>query len=325
MKVRPNGKDVTLTTIGPRVTVRLRAHRQLRRYFREGGPWTMGAARVTEDRDGRFWISLSFHRDVSAGVTPETFDAATTPVIGVDRGIVVPAALSDGRTLGDPHWHRVERRYFTTQRSLQRKGTKSAKRLLKRRAQKWSRFRVDADHRLTTELLRGVPSGTVLALEDLTNIRTRGRRFNRSTRRRLHAWPFRRQQLMLEYKAPEYGVLIVYIDPKYTSQRCSACGHTARNNRRSQSWFCCRACGHAENADVNAAKNIRIAALDARNWIVTQADGDPPVATRKGPVSPPHATHDKPEARDPKTGRGRRASGVAKVTRDERATESPAL
>ncbi|GEL16491.1 RNA-guided endonuclease InsQ/TnpB family protein [Pseudonocardia asaccharolytica] len=46
------------------------------------------------------------------------------------------------------------------------------------------------------------------------------------------------------------------INPAYTSQTCSACGHIARESRESQALFCCVACGHAEHADVNAAKNI---------------------------------------------------------------------
>lgn len=42
----------------------------------------------------------------------------------------------------------------------------------------------------------------------------------------------------------------------YTSQRCPACGHVARDNRESQAVFLCTACGYAVNADVNAARNI---------------------------------------------------------------------
>jgi putative transposase len=61
---------------------------------------------------------------------------------------------------------------------------------------------------------------------------------------------------MLEAKGKERGRLVVPVDPKHTSQRCSACGHTAPGNRPSQKLFQCLSCGHSENADVNAAKNI---------------------------------------------------------------------
>jgi transposase len=57
----------------------------------------------------------------------------------------------------------------------------------------------------------------------------------------------------LEDKAPGR---VEKVPPAYTSQRCSACGHVAKENRESQAVFLCTACGYACNADVNAAKNI---------------------------------------------------------------------
>ncbi len=46
------------------------------------------------------------------------------------------------------------------------------------------------------------------------------------------------------------------VDPRHTSQTCSACRHQARNNRRSQGDFWCRSCGYRLNADLNGARNI---------------------------------------------------------------------
>lgn len=46
------------------------------------------------------------------------------------------------------------------------------------------------------------------------------------------------------------------INPAYTSQKCACCGHTAKENRQSQSKFECLACGYIANADVNGARNI---------------------------------------------------------------------
>jgi hypothetical protein len=57
----------------------------------------------------------------------------------------------------------------------------------------------------------------------------------------------------LEQKAPGR---VEKINPAYTSQRCSACGHVAGENRKSQAVFACTACRHSSNADVNAARNI---------------------------------------------------------------------
>jgi transposase len=47
------------------------------------------------------------------------------------------------------------------------------------------------------------------------------------------------------------------INPRYTSQTCNACGHIARESRKSQALFLCVACEHQDHADVNAAKNLR--------------------------------------------------------------------
>jgi transposase len=57
----------------------------------------------------------------------------------------------------------------------------------------------------------------------------------------------------LQDKAPDR---VEKVNPAFTSQRCSVCGHVDRNSRESQAGFCCTACGFACNADVNAAKNI---------------------------------------------------------------------
>lgn len=66
-------------------------------------------------------------------------------------------------------------------------------------------------------------------------------------------YEFRRQ---LEYKSSWRGGQVFLVDPRYTSQICSKCGYKDKNNRKSQSKFLCLECGHSENADLNAAKNI---------------------------------------------------------------------
>ncbi|MGW1195741.1 zinc ribbon domain-containing protein [Streptomyces sp. NPDC002536] len=66
-------------------------------------------------------------------------------------------------------------------------------------------------------------------------------------------------ELALTNAARHTGTLVVKVNPTYTSQRCSACSLVSEGNRESQAVFRCKAegCGHAENADVNAAKNIK--------------------------------------------------------------------
>lgn len=61
---------------------------------------------------------------------------------------------------------------------------------------------------------------------------------------------------MLEYKMTRNGGKVELVDPKNTSRMCSECGHVDEKNRKTQSEFKCLNCGHEENADLNAARNI---------------------------------------------------------------------
>jgi putative transposase len=61
---------------------------------------------------------------------------------------------------------------------------------------------------------------------------------------------------MLGYKLSERGGELIYVDPAYTSQACAECGSIDAANRKDQATFICIHCGHADNADTNAARNI---------------------------------------------------------------------
>jgi transposase len=73
----------------------------------------------------------------------------------------------------------------------------------------------------------------------------------------LHRWSFFQLRAFIAYKAALAGVRVVYVNPAYTSQTCSACGHCERANRKTQAQFLCTSCGFSAHAEVNAAVNIR--------------------------------------------------------------------
>ncbi len=184
-------------------------------------------------------------------------------VIGIDLGLNRPAVTSNRHFLGDKRWKEQERRMLRIRRKLQAKGTKSATRHLKKLSGKLFRQRKDHDHVLSKRIVQHAHPGATIVLENLTNIRetsTIGRGKNGKnveSKRRIHSWSFAQLHSFLAYKAEARGMTVVKIDPRHTSQTCSKCGYQARNNRRSQSLFLCRACGYCANADWNAAKNIR--------------------------------------------------------------------
>ena len=202
-------------------------------------------------RKGRFTL----HVIVSL---PEPAPVPCDEVIGVDLGLNRPAVTSNRSFLGERRWKEQERRIFRLRRKLQAKGTKSAKRHLRKLSGKLFRQRKDHDHVLSKRIVQHAQSGATIVLENLTHIRSRVKMKKQTdTQRRLHSWSFAQFHTFLVYKAQERSMSVVKIDPRHTSQTCSRCGYQARNNRRSQSLFLCRSCGYCCNADLNAAYNIR--------------------------------------------------------------------
>jgi IS605 OrfB family transposase len=201
-------------------------------------------------RRGRFYLHVVV--DLPAVEVPDT-----GPTIGVDLGVSRPAVSSDNRFHGKHHWREVTKRTFRLRRALQANGSKSAKRHLRRLAGREKRFRRDCDHVLSKSILRDLPPGTTIVVEDLTHIRARVKARKGEGKRRLHAWSFEQLRSFLEYKAEAKGCRVVAVDPRYSSQRCNVCGHVERANRKSQSEFRCCQCGHRQNADLNGAKNVR--------------------------------------------------------------------
>ena len=78
----------------------------------------------------------------------------------------------------------------------------------------------------------------------------------------LKNWSYYDLQTKIENKAKEAGIIVAYIRPEFTSQRCSKCGCIHRDNRPEQARFKCLKCGFEENADYNASQNIAIRKID---------------------------------------------------------------
>lgn len=136
---------------------------------------------------------------------------------------------------------------------LQSKGTKSAKRKLKRMAGKERRFVSDTNHCLSKEIANS--DFKVFAIENLKKISNsnRGRKFNG----KLGNWSFKQFETYLQYNLEALGKLLIKVNPKYTSQTCSKpeCNHTEKSNRNG-SIFKCKKCGYELHSDLNASRNI---------------------------------------------------------------------
>lgn len=127
-------------------------------------------------------------------------------------------------------------------------------------ADKQSRYQTNVNHCISKQVvLKAKRTKQGIALEDLTGINLRTR-VGHDDRARRSNWSFEQLGIFIVYKARLYGVPVQHVDPAYTSQRCSACGHTEKANRRSQSEFLCRHYEHSALADLNAAINISLKA-----------------------------------------------------------------
>ncbi|MET7968542.1 transposase [Micromonospora sp. NPDC005305] len=200
-------------------------------------------------RDGKWYLYATC--DI-----PEVETKEPDGFLGVDLGIANIATTDDGTRFCGKGLNRVRHRNQRLRAKLQKIGTKSAKRLLKKRSRKEARFAANTNHTIAKRIVTDAErTGRGIALEDLGGIRDRVR-LRRPQRVTLHSWTFHQLGTFVVYKAARAGVATVYVDPAYTSQGCSHCEHIAKANRPNQSTFRCTSCGFAEHADVNAARNI---------------------------------------------------------------------
>lgn len=193
--------------------------------------------------------------------------------LGVDLGIVNIAVDSTGKSFSGDKIAEVKQRRNKHKAQLQKKGTKSAKRRLKKLSGKIRGFVKDTNHCISKHIVEKAKAlGLGIALEKLTKIKKTVRK---SFRERFEQWSFYELQAFIKYKAQLAGIPVVEVDPRYTSQMCSHCGFVSKKNRRTQSKFVCQSCGFETNADFNAAINIAAKALVNK-----------PIVTASGVTSP---------------------------------------
>ena len=218
---------------------------------------------------GYWYISIQTEQEVPKPVH------VSTKQVGIDRGVSVMAALSDG-TLLEPIniFKRTSRKLARLQRQLARKvkfseNWKKCKARITKLHSKIARIRKDFLHKASTIIAKNHCLIVVenLKIKNMTasasgTLENPGRKvkqkagLNRSILDQ--GWgEFGRQ---LEYKLRWLGGLFLKVEPQYTSQKCSCCGHTQPENRKGLK-FKCLACGFEAHADINAAINILTAGL----------------------------------------------------------------
>lgn len=174
-------------------------------------------------------------------------------IVGLDRGLVNLVTSSTGEFFGGKSLRKSQRKFLYLRRKLSSKGTRSAKRLLRKLSGKEKRFSREVNHNIT-KILAGRSDVMTYVIEDLKGIRNqrRGKKLNKM----MSSWSFFQFESFLSYKCAARGISIVKVDARYTSQRCSCCGQIKKENRQGGKYACNR-CGFSCHADINAAVNIR--------------------------------------------------------------------
>ncbi len=222
---------------------------------------------------GRWYMTVITEFDKEQMPAPDLYTA-----VGIDRGIVKLATLSDGkkyrpvRILVKP----IAEEIIVLQKRLKRttRGSCKYRYLIKRINRLYGRLRNirhDYLHWLTSRI---VEDHDCVIIEDL-NVKNMtksaagtkeepGKNVKGKSRlnRLILEEGFGEFGRMLEYKLAQKGGLLIRVPPKNTSRTCPICGHIAEENRKTQANFKCVKCGLGENADIVGAINILKAGLD---------------------------------------------------------------
>lgn len=200
-------------------------------------------------RDEKFYLSIPFE-------VPEKPLTSET-CIGVDLGARQLFVTSEGNSFRDSNYLAKRRQIRYNKRNLQAKGTKSAKRHLKKVKRKEHNLSKDMCYRASKALIHSTQAG-IIVMEDLAKIKKSTSRTKEGYKRAKHnnalsQIPFHMFKQIMAYKAPLSGKIVETVSPVYTSQM-----DNRTNNRdgvrRGRRYICID--GIVFDADWNAAINI---------------------------------------------------------------------
>ena len=193
-------------------------------------------------RDGQIWIALVFDDNQPRLESPKL-------ALGVDFGIRVSAACSDGRLIIDREFNAQKRRLRYLKRCLQSKGTESARRHLKKLSRKERNRNKNQTHLLANAILK--TDADTIAVENLKGIKAKKNRFQ--NKNRISQVPLFDLRAKLTYKALRLGKQVVAVNPYMTSQTDSLTGKV-EGERKGRRFYA--KSGLIYDADLNAARNI---------------------------------------------------------------------
>ena len=221
------------------------------------GTWKFGLAKLLKS-SGKWYLHISATKEVA------DFNKQTVKhVVGLDRGLRFLAtsydeqgktAFFDGQAI-----MRKRAKYQKLRATLQAKGTKSAKRRLKKLSGRENRWISDVNHCLSKTLVKKYGANTLFVLENLNGVSFERTDLPKALRNQNKSWAFYQLEQFLTYKAHLHNSEVVEVSAKYTSQRCPKCGVIKKDNRHHEKHeYHCTNCGYCSNDDRIGAMNIQL-------------------------------------------------------------------
>lgn len=249
------GKILSINTLKRRVKCTFKGE-----FYSEylDGSWNLGTSKLVEFNG--FWF---LHVPVTKKV--EEFQKENIEhVVGIDRGLrfLVTTYDEKGKTafFSGKQIMRKHRKYGKIRAELQSRGTKSAKRVLKRLSGRENRWMSDVNHQISKTLVEKYGKDTLFVLEDLAGISFENTNLEERTkngRNDLRTWSFYQLEQFLTYKAQQNRSKVLKVSAKYTSQRCPKCGRIHKDNRDYKTHLYSCQCGYKSNDDRIGAMNIQ--------------------------------------------------------------------
>lgn len=221
------------------------------------GTWKFGLAKLLKSGN-KWYLHISATKEVA------DFDKQEVKhVVGIDRGLRFLATIYDeqGETafFDGKAIMRKRAKYQKLRATLQAKGTKSAKRRLKKLSGRENRWMSDVNHRLSKTLVQRYGANTLFVLENLNGVSFERADLPKSLRNQNKSWAFYQLEQFLTYKAHLNNCEVVEVSAKYTSQRCPKCGVIKKDNRNhGKHEYRCANCGYRSNDDRIGAMNIQL-------------------------------------------------------------------
>ena len=226
--------QVKFSSLGDKIKVvcPVKFHRHYNDYVNK--KWKRKQSARLRFHNGNLYLDVFFEK--------EFIHNNKTDSIGVDMGIKKLIVASDNQRIGQDIYSLMEK--------IQRKEQNSK-----------AFYRALAERNAYIDLaVKQLPFDSVgtIVMEDLKGIgfnTKKKKKFRKEFRSKYQRWCYARLMLRIRLSSEVGGVHCLMVPPQYTSQTCSACGFVHKDNR-TRELFLCGNCGHTEDADFNASKNI---------------------------------------------------------------------